>query len=297
MTEPVGPGAVPADDGTVTWRRLWDDTAREVGGRAPARWLCEVASGADGDELRAMLDEPATERMVAHLDAMLARWRGGEPLQYVLGRWGFRRLDLFVDRRVLIPRPETEQVVEIALAAVAGRPGPLVVVDLGTGSGAIGLALATELGERAGEVWLTDVSADALDVARANTTGIGRAAARVRITGPGDWFDALPTELASRVDLLVSNPPYVADDDPRLEPIVREWEPPLALFGGTDGLDAIRTIAAEGRRWVRPGGALVLEIGDGQGQPVVELLRAHGWHDPAVSVDLAARDRVATARA
>ncbi len=296
MTEPGSSGTEPPADGTVTWRRLWDETARVVGGRAPARWLCEVASGADGDELRTILDEPATERMVAHLDAMLARWRAGEPLQYVLGRWGFRHLDLFVDRRVLIPRPETEQVVDVALAAVAERPGPLVVVDLGTGSGAIGLALAAELGARAGTVWLTDASADALEIARANTAGIGRHASRVRIAAPADWFDALPIELAGRIDLLVSNPPYVADDDPRLEPIVREWEPAAALFGGHDGLDALRTIAAAAPGWLAPGAVIVLEIGDGQGPAVEELLRDGGFLDVEVLPDLAGRDRVVVAR-
>ena len=290
------PGDTGAGEGTITWRQLWDETARVVGGRTPARWLCEVASGTDGDEFRGVLDEPATERMVAHLDAMLDRWRAGEPLQYVLGRWAFRHLDLLVDRRVLIPRPETEQVVDVALAAVADRRDPLVVVDLGTGSGAIGLALASELGARAESVWLTDASADALDVARANTSGIGRHAARVRVAAPGDWFDALPTELAGRIDLLVSNPPYVADDDERLEPIIRDWEPAPALFAGPDGLDAIRHIVASAPPWLAPAGVIVLEIGDGQGTAAAALLRSAGFGDVMVLPDLAGRDRVVLGR-
>ncbi len=107
-------------DGTISWGELWNETAARIG-RAQARWMCEVASGFDGDEFLAGLDLPASERGVAHLDAMLARLETGEPLQYVLGRWGFRHLDLMVDRRVLIPRPETE---------IGGRhrpsPGPFL---------------------------------------------------------------------------------------------------------------------------------------------------------------------------
>ena len=121
------------------------------------------------------LDEPATQRAVAQLDAMVARRRTGEPLQYVLGHWGFRRLDLLVDRRVLIPRPETEQVVEVALELAAGQPDPLVIADLGTGSGAIALSLADELFPSPGDDLGRDAAEPALDVARANLAGVGRA--------------------------------------------------------------------------------------------------------------------------
>ncbi len=180
--------------------------------RAAARWLCEEAGSFDGDELLTALDEPATQRMVAHLDAMVARYRSGEPLQYALGRWAFRRLDVMVDRRVLIPRPETEVLVEVALAALDRRAATLV--DLGTGSGAIGLALASELPLTGTTVWLTDVSTDALDVARANLAGIGRAAANVRVA-EGEWFDALPEDLRGTLDLVVSNPPTSPTTTPR----------------------------------------------------------------------------------
>lgn len=283
------------DDGTLTWRRLWAETARVTGERPSARWLCEVASGLDGDEFLAALDEPVTERMVHHLDAMLARLGAGEPLQYVLGRWSFRHLDLLVDRRVLIPRPETEQVVEVALGLVRDRPGRRRIVDLGTGSGAIGLALASELPLGSCEVWLTDISGDALDVARANLAGIGRAGAIVRVAA-GAWFEALPTELRGGLDLVVSNPPYVDDDDPALESVVRVWEPASALFGGADGLDHVRTIVGAAGDWLAPGGALVLEIGASQGDRVAALLGAAGFVDVTVVADLAGRDRVAVAR-
>ncbi|MDP9465176.1 MAG: peptide chain release factor N(5)-glutamine methyltransferase, partial [Actinomycetota bacterium] len=253
-------------DGTISWGELWNETAARVG-RAEARWMCEVASGCDGDELLLRLDQPATERGVAHLDAMLARLGTGEPLQYVLGRWGFRHLDLMVDRRVLIPRPETETVVEVALRLARSLPLPIICADLGTGSGAIGLSLATELPLDDVAVWMTDSSSEALDVARANTAGVGRAAANVQLAH-GHWFDALPAELFGRLAVVVSNPPYVADDDRQLESLVSDWEPAVALFGGADGLDEIRHLVAEARRWLRPGGWLVIEIGSRQGQHV-----------------------------
>ena len=196
--------------GTLTWRTLWDETSL-VTGRPQARWLCEEASGAFGPEFLEVVAQPATERCVAHLDSMLARVRQGEPLQYVLGHWSFRRLDLLVDQRVLIPRPETELVVEVALgcarqAALEHADRPLQLADLGTGSGAIGLSLATELPRGLAEVWLTDVSADALDVARANTAGLGMAGAAVRF-GHGSWFVALPPTLRGQSAVGGLNPP------------------------------------------------------------------------------------------
>lgn len=282
------------DDATVTWGELWNETAVRIG-RPQARWMCEVASGCDAEEFLDSLDHKATERGVAHLDAMLARLAAGEPLQYVLGRWGFRHLDLLVDRRVLIPRPETETVVETALQLARSLPRPIVCADLGTGSGAIGLSLATELGYDDVTVWMTDRSADAIDVARANAAGVGRASANVRLAH-GHWFEALPVDLLGQLAIIVSNPPYVGEDDCELEPVVRDWEPPVALFGGEDGLDEIRHIVAEARRWLRPGGWLVLEIGSGHGRRVTGLLRAAGLEEVAVTTDLSGHDRVAVAR-
>lgn len=282
------------NDGTVSWGELWNETTARIG-RPQARWMCEIASGRDAAEFLAMLDQKATARGVAHLDAMLARLDTGEPLQYVLGRWGFRHLDLMVDRRVLIPRPETEQVVEVALRLARLLPKPIVCADLGTGSGAIGLSLAAEMGVRDVSVWLTDHSAEALDVARANAAGLGRAAANVRLA-QGDWFEALPAQLQGQLAVVVSNPPYVADDDPELESVVRQWEPAGALFGGADGLDAIRHIVAQAPRWLRAGGWLVMEIGTGHGRRVADLLEAAGFDEVAIDTDLNGHDRVATGR-
>jgi release factor glutamine methyltransferase len=281
-------------DGTISWGALWNETASRIG-RPQARWMCEVASGREGQEFLEALDLPASHRGVAHLDSMLARLSAGEPLQYVLGRWGFRHLDLMVDGRVLIPRPETETVVELALDLARALPPPIICADLGTGSGAIGLSLAAELPVDGVTVWMTDASSDALDVARANAAGIGRAGANVRLAR-GDWFDALPAELCGRLALVVTNPPYVRDDDPELEPIVRDWEPAVALFGGSDGLDAIRHVVAEAPRWLQPGGWLVLEIGSGQGERVAELLDGAGFDEVAIAADLGGHDRVAVAR-
>lgn len=285
-------------DGTISWRQLWDDTAAQHG-RPQARWLCEEASGAFGDEFREVLTHPATERQVAHLDAMLARLSTGEPLQYVLGHWSFRTLDLLVDRRVLIPRPETELVagaaIEHARTLLREFPErPLPMADLGTGSGALGLSLAAELPRGAAQVWLTDVSAAALDVARANTAGLGMAGAGVRF-GEGSWFAALPPELEGALALVVANPPYIAHDDERVETSVREWEPAGALFADAGGLADVRAIAQGAATWLRPGGRLVLEIGTGQGAEVAAILSAAGLVAAEVLPDLAGHDRIATA--
>jgi release factor glutamine methyltransferase len=288
----VSPGE---DDGaTVTWRELWAETAGAVGDRVRARWLCEVASASlDGDDFLTRLDERASVRMVSHLDSMVARYRTGEPLQYVLGEWSFRRLTLAVDRRVLIPRPETELVAEVAIEFAARFEPPRTVADLGTGSGAIGLSMAFELPRQGTVVWITDVSADAIDVARSNLAGIGPAAANVRV-GHGSWFEALPDDTS--FDVIVSNPPYVAVGSSDLDPSVGDWEPSSALFAGPDGLDDIRTIAAGAPGRLRPGGVLVLEIGADQGHAVDDVLHRAGFVDVEVRPDLSGRDRIAVAR-
>jgi release factor glutamine methyltransferase len=280
-------------DGTTTIRELWSQTATVLGARHEARWICEVAVALDGDEFDRALDEAVTERMVAHLDAMVARYRTGEPLQYVLGRWGFRRLDLAIDRRVLIPRPETEMVAEVAIRLAAGVPDERVVADLGTGSGAIGLALADELPLAGTTVWITDVSDDALAVARSNLIGIGRAARNVLVAA-GSWFDALPADL--RCDVIVSNPPYVAEGSPLLDAGVLDWEPAGALFAGHDGLDAIRALVSGAPDHLRDGGWLVLEHGMDQGSAVRDLFTRTGYGEVETHRDLAGHERLTRGR-
>ena len=286
----------------TTWARLLDEASRALGSRQEAKRLIEAVSGAGGAELVELLGHPAPARAAGHLAGLIERRRAGEPLQYVVGSWGFRRLDLMVDRRVLIPRPETEMVVEAALAELGrlGRDrdhsGPLLAVDLGTGSGAIALALAAEVPPSVGpvDIWATDSSAEALTVASANLVGLaGRAAIRVRLVR-GDWWDALPIELAGRVDLVVSNPPYVAAEDP-IEPGVAEWEPPEALWSGPSGLEATGRILSKARDWLRPNGAVVLEIASPRAAESRRLAEAEGFQ-VEVSADLAGRDRVLVAR-
>jgi release factor glutamine methyltransferase len=288
---PTDPGG-EAD--TVAWRRLWDETTDAVGDRTRARWLCEIASASvDGDDFLARLDEPATVRMVSHLDSMVSRYRTGEPLQYVLGEWSFRHITLSVDRRVLIPRPETELVAGVAIELAARVEPTRTVADLGTGSGAIGLSMAYELPRRGTEVWITDASAEAVDVARSNLAGLGPAAANVRVAH-GSWFDALPPGVD--FDVIVSNPPYVAVGSPDLDADVAEWEPASALFAGADGLDDIRVLAAGAPDRLRPRGALVLEIGADQGGAVSRILTEAGFADVEIRRDHSDRDRVAVAR-
>ena len=277
----------------VTVRALWAQTAEVLGARHEARWLCEVATSLDGGEFDAALEEPVTERMVAHLDAMVARYRAGEPLQYVLGRWSFRHLDLAIDRRVLIPRPETELVAEVAVGLARAAGPPRWVADLGTGSGAIGLSLAVELPLEGTTVWITDASGDALAVARANLAGIGRSARNV-IAAQGDWFEALPQ--GRRFDVIVSNPPYVAVGSPQIDTTVTDWEPADALFAGVEGLDDLRHLIVGAPNHLADDGWLVLEIGADQGPAVRTLLESAGYDSVEVRADLAGLDRVAVGR-
>lgn len=289
------------DPGTISWAELEADAVaalRRGGVDDPgvdARRIVAEAAGVGPAELVLIGREPVGERAVAAVDAMTARRAAGEPLQYVLGRWGFRRLDLAVDRRALIPRPETEQLVEVALGHVdrvvaAGRPA--VVVDLGTGSGAIGLSIAAERART--EVWLTDRSADALALARANLAGLGRAGARVRIVA-GDWYDALDDERRGAVDVIVANPPYVPTTD-ALPPVVADWEPADALFSGADGLDDLRVIVDGAPAWLAPDGALAVELGEAQADVVAAWMADVGLVDVEVVEDLAGRPRVVHGR-
>ncbi len=278
----------------VTWRELWAETTATVGERTEAMWLCEVAASAvDRAEFMAMLDEPATERMIAHLDAMLARLATGEPLQYVLGQWSFRHIEVAIDRRVLIPRPETELVAGAAIDKARTFEPSRTVVDLGTGSGVIGLSLAAELPLDGTTVWITDASADALDVARANLAGLGRKGRNVRV-GEGPWFDAVPADLL--FDVIVSNPPYVEAGSTELDASVLDWEPAAALFAGPDGLDDIGTIVRDSYDRLVPGGWLILEIGAGQGAAVRDRLAERGFTAVEIRRDLADRDRIAIAQ-
>lgn len=277
-----------------TWRELLADAAAALNDGREARFMCEHAAGLGATEFAGVLNDAVAQRMGLHVQDMVRRRLGGEPLQYVLGRWAFRHLDLLVDRRVLIPRPETELVAEAAIGLARACAPTRTVVDLGTGSGAIGLSVAHELPLTGTTVWLTDASEDALDVARANLAGIGRAGANVRV-GCGDWYHALPSVLRGAVDVIVSNPPYVAEQDREVEDAVRMFEPHEALFSGPDGLDDLRVIIDGAGAWLRPGGALVLEIGHRQGEVVLELMQSAGLRECELRRDLSGRNRLVVA--
>lgn len=253
----------------MSWRE-------RLGSPTEARWLAEFAAD---DQLEDLVD----------------RRLAGEPLQYLLGEWAFRSLTLAVDRRALIPRPETEQVVETALGLLGSVRRP-VVVDLGTGSGAIALSVAAEVD--GAEVWATDLDPEALALAAEN-----RARTGLPVTlRQGRWFDALPDSLRGRVDLLVSNPPYVSEAEwPALDPEVR-CEPYAALVAGpgsdgTLGLAAVEAVLRGAAAWLGPAGAVVVEIAPHQAPAAVAVAGDAGFSQVRVERDLAGRDRTVVARA
>lgn len=237
--------------------------------------------------------------MATNVHGMLTRRLSGEPLQYVMRSWSFRHLDVMVDPRVLIPRFETEHVVEVALELARQfhpqRSNPLTIVDLGTGSGVIGLSIACELGLGTAKIWVTDISEDALDVARANLSGIGRAAEFVRLL-QGNWFEALPMSLRGAIDLIVCNPPYIAEGDPEVETVVHRYEPHLALYSGPEGLNALNEVITNAPLWLTTGGWLVCEIGYRQGDQVSDLFARAGFSEIEVIDDATGRPRVARGR-
>lgn len=228
--------------------------------------------------------EPAR---VAAFEALLARRGEGVPVAYLLGTCGFWGLELEVSPATLIPRPETERVVELALARIP-RERALEVVDLGTGSGAIALAIAHE--RPLARVTATDASADALTIARANARRlrIGNVAFR-----HGDWWDAVGD---ARYDVAVGNPPYIRAGDPHLAQGDLRFEPAAALASGPDGLDAIRAIAAGAGAHLRAGGWLLVEHGWDQGEAVRAVFGNAGLVDVHTAQDLEHRDRVTLGR-
>lgn len=319
-----------------TCRQLVKTTTSRLASATEAQWVVEHALAVDGSSKGRLAhgsltvlgqDEPVSPSVVSLVESLVERRQAGEPLQYVLGTWPFRTLELAVDHRVLIPRPETEQVVEVALAelrrvmAQRGGPGTAVwpprTVDLGTGSGAIALSLAVEGGSRHAdlEVWATDSSTDALDVARSNLEvlldsdpddvrarhGAARLdAAHVHLLH-GSWFAALPAYLAGSIVLIVSNPPYVsAEEYPDLDPVVHDWEPEGALVAGpgsdgSAGLADVETIIAGAPRWLVDGGAVVIELAPHQAEVAAAMARRGGFVDVRVEPDLAGRPRALVA--
>ena len=256
--------------------------------RREARWLVEeFVPGGDPDAATAL-------RQAA------ARRLGGEPLQYIIGHWPFRSLDLDVDDRVLIPRPETEELVDVALRELAGGGAAApVVVDLGTGSGAIGLSLLAELAQRGITASLValDESSDALDVARRN------AAKHHLYTASfvqSSWFSSLDDSLRGRIDLIVANPPYVGEAEfATLDPVLRH-EPYGALVAddacGVVGFSDLAVIISEAPGWLREGGVLICEHADIHGGVASELARSVGFREADELLDMAGLSRFLVAR-
>ncbi len=221
---------------------------------------------------------------------LVARRVAGEPLAYLLGTQPFCDLTLAVTPAVLIPRADTETLVEAALACALPAGHPVQVLDLGTGSGAVALALA-----RARPAWrltATDIDPAALAIAQGNAERLGLAA-RIRFR-QADWFEGLPGD--PPYDLVVSNPPYIAEGDPHLTDPGLAAEPRHALVAGAEGLDALRRIATDARHRLVPGGWLWLEHGHAQGAVMRDLLRRLGYHDIVTHRDAGARERVTGGR-
>jgi release factor glutamine methyltransferase len=283
-----------------------------LGAPHEARFIVEEVLVSSRGALDGALDGAFDPDAVAAARRMASRRAAGEPLQYVFGHWPFRSLDLVVDPRVLIPRPETEQVVEVALAearrlaALRESAAGLVAVDAGTGSGAIALSLAAELGPAmVREVWATDADAGALEVAAANLDALGRrlgaSLAAVRLA-EGSWLEPLPRPLRGLVDLVVSNPPYVSEQEwASLDAEVRA-EPRRALVAGpasdgTPGLADVETVLEQARHWLADPGAVVVELAPHQAAAAVRLADRLGYGSAEVRRDLAGRLRALVARA
>lgn len=222
--------------------------------------------------------------------ALLERRAAREPLQHLTGTAPFRHLELLVGPGVFVPRPETEIVAQLAIDALgaAAAPAP-VAVDLGTGSGALALALATEVPHA--RVHAAENAVDAFLWARRNVRRVGAGNVRLVFADLADAF----ADLDGTVSVVVSNPPYVPDEAIPRDPEVRRHDPPSALYGGADGLDVVRTLAATARRLLHPGGVLVIEHGEWQGAPIRDLLTTQGWRAAATHPDLTMRDRATTA--
>lgn len=266
-----------------------------------------VALGIERHEARWLLEEFASpgDADPAALRAALHRRLAGEPLQYVMGHWPFRALDLDVDPRVLIPRPETEELVDVALGELSGMVevssgavAPLIL-DLGCGSGALGLSVLDELRSRGlvGALIALDESPDALDVARANARKHSLTSVSFVLSS---WFEALDPTLRGRVDLIVANPPYVSEREmPGLDPVLL-FEPRGALVSpdaeGIEGFEDLGVIVREAREWLRPGGSLVIEHGERQREPLVALAGEMGYTGVRDLDDVRGRPRMFVAR-
>ena len=301
------PGRHPApqDPGlqcTVLGQELLDWRRRQLergGGKAELDWLLDLEGGLSWSALQRLLlspDQPVT--LAATLEQLETIWqrhvRQGEPLQYLVGRCPWRDLELMVGPGVLIPRQETELLVELALQLSASEQrgkGPMLWADLGTGSGCLAAALARAWPNSEG--FAVDLSSEALTIATQNLKLLGLEG-QVSLL-EGSWWEPLRPHWGA-LRLVVANPPYIPDAVWRgLAPVVRDHEPRLALSSGADGLEAIRSIAADAAIALAPGGWLLLEHHHDQSPAVLELLERSGLHNASAHADLEGRARFASA--
>lgn len=270
---------------------LADARARFAASDSPgldAEILLAHALGRDRGWLHARPESRVDRDQQTRFAAMVDRRATGEPVAYITGSTSFHAIDVEVTPAVLVPRPETEVLVELALHELSERPAGARVLDLGTGSGCIALAIAHARPDAV--VTASDASPAALEVARGNARRLDRA--RIQFV-ESDWFGALGGE---RYDIIVSNPPYVAAGDPHLFAGALPFEPVDALVAGDDGLDCLRTIAAAAPRHLAPGGVVAVEHGINQGEAVRRLLAAVGPGRTETLPDLTRRPRVTVAR-
>jgi release factor glutamine methyltransferase len=273
--------------GVAEVRQALARAATTLGDRLEAELLLVHVLGKPRSWLIAHADDELDAIHAAAFDALVKRRGEGEPVAYITGRRGFWSLDLEVTSATLIPRPETELLVELALSRLPAGESTCVA-DLGTGSGAIALAIARE--SPVTRVTATDASADALAVAQRNA--IAQRIANVAFAH-GDWLSPLGDQA---FDVIVSNPPYIEADDPHLGRGDLRFEPMSALASGVDGLDDIRRIVADSRVHLKPGGWLLMEHGWNQGDAVRALLQASGYREVFTAQDLEQRDRVSGGR-
>jgi len=278
--------APQTNDQTATVGQILAAAARRLPGdeaRAEAERLLTHALGVGPTWLYTHRDDVPPATQVAGFERLLDRRLAGEPVAYLIGHRGFWRFDLAVTSATLIPRPETERLVELALERLPeGRP--LRVADLGTGTGAIALAIALE--RPLAQVVATDASAAALAIAQGNAKALGLSRVEFR---EGDWFGPLAGE---RFDLIASNPPYIAQHDAHLTQGDLRFEPASALASGEDGLDDIRRIAADAPAHLHGGGWLLVEHGWDQGAAVREIFAKAGLEEIDTVQDWEQRDRV-----